>query len=263
MKKNRVAMPGMVPSGHTNNTKSSSPVPSPSTASKPWSATPTAPASHTMEKKVSNSGNLPLPGMESPKLPLPGEDPSSPPSVLGGTTEKLYGDEGHNEGIEQTNSNTTSGYRTMHHSDPIQPSESTTLSAMEASSFSRPSATRTLSHQLEKSHHDEISTDTSTSVAIPRDENEQASPNEDNPWAAIGSAMLSSGEETIKAPIKPKTHRAMPSWEGTLKTLGKGPARHAPKPPSGQSSPTITKPRSDPVIVRRPGKRLLPKVWQT
>lgn len=71
--------------------------------------------------------------------------------------------------------------------------------------------------------------DTLKKVSEERDRNDNAdassSPN-------LGATPISS----VHAAIPTEYHRNTPSWEGTLKTLEKGPARHAPKPPSRENS---------------------------
>lgn len=224
MKKHRVPMPGMVPSAARSDNDGGSRSPAPPVLS----PKPTV-QSTSMEKTGSASGTLPLPGMESPKLPLPGQEPILSP-------------------MDDSNSNI----------DTIQPSESNALSE---EVISRPS-TRAISHEFEKRHNNESYQDQPPSpnnginvtTSLYSEKDMQESPNEDNAWAAIGSAMLSpsSGEDTVRKTTI-SSHKHVPSWEGTLKTLGKGPARHAPRPPSSQGTHSVTNASSDSIVVQRPG----------
>lgn len=250
----RVPMPGMV----RPSSASTSPQPqsqhSPSTRQSNAAADP---SSHTMEKK-SSTGPLPLPGMESPKLPLPGQELSPPLPIA----ELQDLNEDSNQESKDSGDKTMSrllkeGYETVHSIDTVQPSESNALSGESA----RPSA-RTLSHDFEKHHHDNSSPSISATASTNAPQLEEKMPvpsispisplSEDNLWAAIGSAMLDSRVETPKE--EKNRHRSAPSWEGTLKTLGKGPARHAPRPPGRQDSQDVPKTPSDPVVARRAGK---------
>jgi hypothetical protein len=253
MKKHRVPMPGMVPSAANSGSRSPAPALSPK---------PTV-ESTSMKKTGSASGTLPLPGMESPKLPLPGQEPTLSPVDHDSDVKH---DNQRDIQDEQTMSKLSgSGYKTLHSTDTVQPSESNALSE---EVNSRPSA-RAISHEFEKPHNNELyqgqgswnSSKGKATSPYREEEGSQSSPNDDNAWAAIGSAMLSpsSGEDTVKKPST-SNHRHVPSWEGTLKTLGKGPARHAPRPPSSQGKHSVSNTSSDPIVVQRRG---MSKLWST
>lgn len=238
MKKQRVAMPGMV---RAQVAAATSPV---ATSSEHKAETVEAPE---MERKIS-SGPLPLPGMESPKLPLPGQEGFSPP-VQAENRAKNEAHEQETNGDPTMSTLLSSGYQTVHSLDTVQPSESNTL---HSGGTSRPS-TRTLSHEFEKRHHDSSAfmAPSPGSPVTSKSAAPLSSGSEDNPWAAIGSAML---EPAQNAPQDQSNHRSKPSWEGTLKTLGKGPARHAPRPPSRQNSQEVPRMASNPIAARKTGK---------
>jgi len=66
--------------------------------------------------------------------------------------------------------------------------------------------------------------------------------------------MLVDGDETVR-PVKVKSHKPMPSWEGTLKILGKGPARYAPLPPGAQvDRKSASEVRHTQTVVERKGE---------
>jgi hypothetical protein len=183
MRKHKVAMPGMV---------------------KPTTPNP---QSQNMEKEKSTS-SLPLPGLQSPKLPLPGE--FAPAAT----------EESHKSGEDSGKSHSEDAYaaKSVQSSESHAPLEEV-----------HPSA-RAISHDSTKRHDNDQAEMPSTDADVLQLD---SATSDDNPWASIGSAMLVDGDETIRPP-KPKSHRAMPSWEGTLSKLGNGPARHAPLPPSAQ-----------------------------